>query len=203
MGTPIERDGSVFIPDDLRYYNGELPDVEPDRIFMAVDPAFGGGDFTASPIVFQFGNDLYIHDVVYNNADKRVTQSEIVQKAIKYGVQAIQIEATKSTASYTEGVNELLRDKGHRLNVTSTTKTFTGEGKRQRIFDKSPDIRESMIFLESGKRSKEYEQFMQNVFAFTLTMNKKAHDDAPDSLAMAINTAFFSRAIVEIKKRRF
>ena len=50
MGEPIERDGALFTPDDFRYYNGELPtDVEPDRIFMAVDPAFGGGDFVASP----------------------------------------------------------------------------------------------------------------------------------------------------------
>ena len=70
MGEPIERDGALFTPDDFRYYNGELPtDVEPDRIFMAVDPAFGGGDFVASPVCYQYGEDIYVHDVVYDNRD--------------------------------------------------------------------------------------------------------------------------------------
>jgi len=63
MGEPIERDGALFSPDEFRYYNGELPDGEPDRIFMAVDPAFGGGDFVAAPVCFQYGNDVYVHDV--------------------------------------------------------------------------------------------------------------------------------------------
>lgn len=203
MGSPIERDGSVFCPEDLRYYNGTLPEAEPDRIFIAVDPAWGGGDFTAAPICFQYGNDIYVHDVVFNNQDKTVTQPLIVQKAIKWGVQAITIEATRTTSSYTEGVNNLLRDKGYRLNVQSSTKSFTGEGKRQRIFDKAPDIRECMVFRESGCRSKEYEQFMQNIFAFHLTMNKKAHDDAPDSCVMAINMAFMHPQVIGIYKRKF
>jgi len=59
MGEPIERDGALFAPNDMRYYNGELPDGDPDRIFMAVDPAFGGGDFVASPICYQYGDDIY------------------------------------------------------------------------------------------------------------------------------------------------
>lgn len=75
------------------------------------------------------------------------------------------------------------------MNINSSTKHFTGTGKEQRIFDKAPEIRERMIFLESGKRSKEYELFMQNVFAFTI-VGKNRNDDAPDSLAMAINMAF-------------
>ena len=73
----------------------------------------------------------------------------------------------------------------------TSTSHFTGDGKEQRIFDKAPDIREHMIFLESGKRSKAYELFMQNVFSFSIN-GKNKNDDAPDSLAMAINMAFFA-----------
>lgn len=51
MGEPIERDGALFAPGDFRYYNGVLPEGEPDRVFMAVDPAFGG-DFVASSVCF-------------------------------------------------------------------------------------------------------------------------------------------------------
>lgn len=72
MGEPIERDGALFSPGEFRYYNGVLPDEEPDRVFMAVDPAFGGGDFVASPVCFQYGDDIYVHDVFTTTAIKRL-----------------------------------------------------------------------------------------------------------------------------------
>lgn len=200
MGSPIERDGAVFNPDDLRYYNGELPE-NPDRIFMVVDPAWGGGDYVASPICYQYGNDIFIADVVYNNGEKDITQLELANRAIKHNVSAIYVEGTKMTSSYGEGVDDILRKKGYRCNVQSTTKHFTGTGKEQRIFDKAPDIRERMIFL--SKRNREYELFMQNVFSFTVN-GKNKHDDAPDSLAMVIVYAIFMNfSAVEIKKRMF
>lgn len=185
MGEPIEREGALFTPNDFRYYNGELPKGEPDRIFMAVDPAFGGGDFVASPVCFQYGSDIYVHDVVYSSEDKRTTQPLLANMAIKYNVAAMQIEANKSTESYKEGVEEELKKKDYRLNITSKPAP-TDKAKYQRIFDKAPDIRENMIFRESGKRSKEYSLFMQNVLSYKM-FAKNQHDDAPDSLTMAMN----------------
>lgn len=100
MGEPIERDGALFSPGEFRYYNGVLPDGEPDRIFMAVDPAFGGGDFVAAPVCFQYGDDIYVHDVVYDSGDKKVTQPLLAQAVIRNNVAAMQIEANKSTEAY-------------------------------------------------------------------------------------------------------
>lgn len=202
QGLPIERDGAVFSTEDMRYYNGVLPEGDADRVFMAVDPAWGGGDYVAGPIVHQYGNDLYVADVVYSNGDKKETQPMIVKKAIENGVQAIRVEATKMTKEYAEGIDKSLKEKGYRLNVETSTKNYTGNGKEQRIFDKSPDIKDRMIFLESGKRSKEYEMFMQNVYSFSIT-GKNKNDDAPDSLAMAINMAFFMDNRAVVKKRLF
>lgn len=203
QGEPIERDGAVFNPDDLRYYNGELPDADPDRVFLVLDPAWGGGDFVSGPVVKQYGNDLYIVDVVYDSGDKRVTRPLIVRKIKEHGVQALYVEATKTTRSYAEEVDALLRAEGIRINIQTTTKHFTGTGKEQRIFDKAPEIREKMLFLESGKRSKAYELFMQNVFSFAIG-RKNVHDDAPDSLAMTIVMAIFGYMNrVEIVKRPF
>lgn len=202
QGEPIERDGAVFRPEDLRFYNGVLPDADPDRIFMAVDPAWGGGDFVAAPIVYQFGEDLYIPEVVYDDRDKTVTQPMLVDAAIRNNVASIGVEATRMTAEYADGIDSLLRSKGHRVNVQKTTKHYTGNGKAQRIFDKAPDIRERMIFLEAGKRTKDYEKFMQNVYTFSMT-GKVKHDDAPDSLAMAINMAFFGDNKIQIMRRMF
>lgn len=204
MGQPIERDGSVFAPSDMRYYNGELPaDTDPDRIFMAVDPAWGGGDFVAAPIIYQYGDDLFVHDVVYNNGDKSVTEPMVVAKAIQHDVAMITVEATKTTRSYSEDIDSKLRERGYRLNIQTTTKNWTGTGKLQRIFDKSVDIKERMIFRDGNHRDKEYSLFMQNVFSFTVNANKHKHDDAPDSLCIAIQVAFFAPQKAHIRKRIF
>lgn len=203
MGEPIERDGSVFAPDEMRYYNGVLPDdIEPDRIFMVVDPAWGGTDYVAATLNYQYGDDLYVADIVYNAGDKRETQPLIVSKAIKHNVSYIYVEGTKMTASYGEEIDSMLRKKGHKINVQISAKHFTGNGKVQRIFDKSVSIKEQMVFLYNGVRSKEYEMAMQNLFSFSVN-GKNKHDDFPDVCAMTISAIMSTNQILSIKSRRF
>lgn len=184
MCEPIEREGTLFSPEDMLTYNGVLPDREPDRIFMAVDPAFGGGDFVAAPIVYQYDSEFYVHDVLYNNGDKTITRPLLIEKIKKHKVQAAQFEANKSTAEYKEWVEDGLKEEGYRLNIT-TKPAPQGKAKEIRIFDKAPEIRE-LHFLEQGKRHKEYSMFMQNLYSFKINGKNKT-DDAPDSLAMVID----------------
>ena len=169
---------------------------------MAVDPSWGGGDFCAAPVCFQYGDDLFIQDVLYTDGDKRVSQPEIVALAKKYNVDAITVEATKMTASYADDIDKMLKEAGQRINIMkkpASTKT----SKEQRIFDAAPDIRERMVFREDGNRSKAYVLFMQNVYSFTMN-GKNKHDDAPDSLAAAIQMAFFAKVnTAEIIRRPF
>lgn len=201
QGHPIERDGAVFNPESLRYYNGVLPDATPDRIFMSVDPAWGGGDYVSAPIFCQYADDLYMVDVIYDNSEKNITQPLIVNAIKKYGVQAVKVEGTKMTASYGEDIDKALRKDGIRINIQINTNHFTGNGKRQRIFDKAPEIRERILFLADGNRTKPYQQFMTNVFSFTINGKQAKHDDAPDSLAMACEFAFNGNAKAEVMKR--
>lgn len=199
MGQPIEREGALFTPGDLRYYNGVLPEGEPDRIFMAVDPAFGGGDFVSSPVCFQYGYDVYVHDVVYDSGDKKITQPLLAKAVVKHNVQAMQLELNKSTESYKNGVQDELKKADRKINLTTKAAPPT-TSKHQRIFDAAPDIREMMIFRESGKRSKEYSLFMQNVFAFKMFAKNK-NDDAPDSLAMAVKMVMNPQKVCTVFKR--
>lgn len=64
-----------------------------------------------------------------------------------------------------------------------------------------------MIFLESGRRSKEYVKFMENVFGFKMFLSKsglkRQHDDAPDSLAQAIEMVVHRTRTYTIFKRLF
>lgn len=186
QGIPIEREGTVFDPSELRFYDGTLPEGEPDRVFMAVDPAFGGGDFTAAPVCIMHDDDVYVADVVYTDADKRVSIPTIVDAVKRHGVTYLQLEATKMLQSYADELRVALKQANCRCTVV-TKAASTNKSKEQRIFDRAPDIREYMIFREDGTRTKAYSQFMQNVYSFKL-LGKNKHDDAPDSLAMAIST---------------
>ena len=189
QGVPYEREGTVFDPSEMMYYNGTLPETEPDRIFMAVDPAWGGGDFVASPLCYQFGDQIYVADVVYDNGDKSRTQPRLVRMAYEHNVSSIYVEASKTTAEYAEDLNLAMRNAGRRINIQTSMKKAKGrQSKEDAIFAASPDIRDHFVFLASGHRSKEYEMFMQNVFAFKM-IGKNKNDDAPDSLQMAANFA--------------
>ena len=181
---PIDRTGLVFSPDSLNYYNGELPsDDSLVRTFMAIDPAFGGGDYTASPVCMQYTDgSVFVPDVVYDNGDKTVTIPLLVEAIVKYGVSAVRIECNKMTMSYKEELEKELEKRKIKINI-QTKAAPNNQSKEARIFDKAPTIR-GFYFLDERKRSKSYTTFMVNVYSFRVTGHNK-HDDAPDSLAMA------------------
>jgi predicted phage terminase large subunit-like protein len=188
MQQPIEREGSLFASGDMRFYNGILPDKEPDRRFMAVDPAFGGSDFTAAPVCYQYENDVYVVDVVYTDGDKRESIPALCKAVQKWKVGTMQIEANKMTEGYADELQQFMR-KNNVYCTVMTKPAPNNVSKEQRIFDRAPEIRESFLFLENGQRSKPYQQYMDNVFSFTI-VGKNKHDDAPDSLAMAASMVF-------------
>ena len=199
---PIEREGSLFASGDMRFYNGILPKGDPARIFMAVDPAFGGGDFTAAPVCMQYDETIYVVDVVYTNGDKRESIPALADAVVKWGVNTLQIEANKMTEGYADELQAFLRQ--NKIYCTVLTKPAPNNtSKEQRIFERAPEIRESFVFLEHGQRSKTYQLFMDNVFSFTI-MKKNKHDDAPDSLAMAASMVFrYQNNFVHTFRRAF
>ena len=202
MGRPIERNGALFDPNEMRFYNGVLPDAEPDRVFFAIDPSFGGGDYCAGPVCFQYGDDIYVHDAIFSIEDKRVTQPLIAQLAHEHNVKAMRLELTKATESYKDGIEDELKRIGHKCTLT-TKAAPPQKSKEMRIFDCAPDIREHFLFREVGKRTKMYELFMQNVFSFKM-FGKNKHDDAPDSLAIASNMVLNPKKTkAEVFKRAF
>ncbi len=194
QGLPIERDATVFSPEEMNYYNGQLPDGDPDMVFMAVDPAWGGGDYVAAPLCYVYGQEIYVADAVFNNGDKSKTQPRIAKVAMDGGCTRMYIEGTKTTASFGEGVLEILKRSNYPINLKTSMKNAMGgaaigKNKTERIYQSAPDIKSHFVFLAEGKRSKEYQMFMQNVFSFKI-VGKNKNDDAPDSLQMALTFAF-------------
>lgn len=201
MQKPVERTGSLFEPDAMRYYSGVLPETEPDRIIMVVDPAYGAGDYVAAPVVYQYGSDCYVVDVVFSPENKKVTIPLICDMAIKHNVSAMQIEATKATKEFPNDVQQFLSDNGKRINLT-TKAASTQSTKQDRVFAQAPIIIDNFVFLSSGCRSRDYQKFMEQMFAFKV-IGKNVHDDAPDAVAMAADMIFRQNQKVEVFRRLF
>lgn len=180
QGEPIERQGTLFTSDTMNFYNGTLPDAEPDRVFAFGDLAFGGGDYTSFPIAYQYGDRIYIHDVVFNNGDKRVTEPLIANAIIRNNVKMADFEFNQGGEAYMNDVAELLKKRNYYCNMNGAY-AYSRQKKQFRIFERAPEIRE-MYFRSTDSRNKEYALFMQGVFSFVVE-GKNKHDDAPDSLA--------------------
>lgn len=181
MGQPYVREGLVFKKEELNYYNGELPPCEPDQIIAVCDVAWGGGDSLSAPIAYIYGDEVYIHDWIFNNSDKSITRPVVVERIIKNGVQRMRFEANNGGDEYADVVDSLLRERDYHANITS--KQATGaKSKLGRILQYAPDIK-NFYFRDYNHRTPEYQKAMSETCMF-VQEGKNIHDDAPDSLAM-------------------
>lgn len=185
---PIDRHGALFTTDNMKYFNpmSDLPDRVPDRIFAAVDPAYGGGDFVAMPICYQFGKDYFIVDVVYNNGDKEITVPEVTSRISghleKYAPKTAEVhyEETITTMEY----RLLCKKEWERLGTPVNTTHDAAQNnisKVDRIKNHAPDIRK-LYFVDREHRTKEYNKYFQNILSFK-TEGRNKHDDGIDATA--------------------
>lgn len=200
MNQPVEREGLLFPADELRYFNGVLPDGEPDRKLMVMDIAWGGGDFTACSIAYVYGDAVFIPDLVFNNGDKTVTRPEVVGKIIQHKINVVRGEANNGGDEYCDVVDSQLRQQGYHCSVRSQ-RAPSGQSKLSRIIQYAPDIKR-FYFLDEKHQSKEYKAFMEQVTMFT-QLGKVPHDDAPDSLAQLADELYNGISKIEPVKRPF
>lgn len=200
MNQPVEREGLLFPADELRYFNGVLPDGEPDRKLMVMDIAWGGGDFTACPIAYVYGDAVFIPDLVFNNGDKTVTRPEVVGKIMQHKINVVRGEANNGGDEYCDVVDSQLRQQGYHCSVRSQ-RAPSGQSKLSRIIQYAPDIKR-FYFLDEKHQSKEYKAFMEQVTMFT-QLGKVPHDDAPDSLAQLADELYNGISKIEPVKRPF
>ena len=200
MNQPIEREGLLYHPDELRRYF-ELPDHEPDAILCVCDTKDRGADYCSMPIAYQYGQDFYIEDVVFNNANPEIVEAEIVSKLLAHKVHMGRFESNSAGGRVAQSVQEEVKRRGGRTKITTK---FTTQNKETKIVMASPYVKEHFLFKDpSVVKDKAYRAFLNNVCSWT--MNGKAkHDDGPDSLAMLADyVQGFSSGKVQVFARPF
>lgn len=182
---PFEAKGLLFNPKELNYYF-ELPvDRDPDAIIAACDTADKGADFTSMPVGYIYGDECYIHDVVFDDAPPSVTKPEVAKCIIDNSVSESTFESNNAGTYYARDISNLLKTRGYVCNVR-TKRTISN--KETRIEFASDNIKKHFYFKDPStyKRNSQYAEFMRNVTTYTRS-GKVEHDDGPDSLAMLEN----------------
>ena len=179
---PIERDGAVFNPEHMRFYNGVLPSEEPLKVLCACDVALGGGDYLSMPVAYIYENgDAYIHDVVFDNSEKDITQPQVLHAIVQNNITSGFFESNQGGEGYKDDIDRQLKEKFNYKMTLVSKYAPTKTRKEQRIWDNAPTIRQ-FIFRDTGCRSPQYRKFMTNLYSFTI-QGKNKNDDAADSLS--------------------
>jgi hypothetical protein len=201
QNEPIERDGALFTPGNMRFYNGVLPDSEPDNIVAACDVAFGGGDYVSFLVAYVYGTSVYIHDCVFDNKDKKETRPQVVECILRNSVKFAQFEANNGGEDYGTWVDDKVRERKHKCTITAKPAPSTVK-KEVRIYNASPDIRE-WFFIDDTHRSAQYSKFMTQLYSFKIN-GKNKNDDAADSAAQLDDVLLHSpTATIEVIDRPF
>lgn len=196
----IQKEGMPFTQDQLTWYDGVLPDGEPDNVYAFCDVAFGGGDSLSMPIAYVYGHEVYIHDVVFSRKDKSVTVPIVAARLQKDVVRKVRFEANVGGQSYADEVSAKLKEIGYSCNVTSKRAPNT-ISKLSKIEQFQQDIRE-IRFRRDKDRGREYDLFINELQTFSFTQ-KNLHDDAADSLAGLCDMNNNGMARVDIVRRQF
>ena len=190
---PIEREGALFNSEHMKFYNGILPNEPPLKVVSACDVALGGLDYLSMPVAYVYEDgSVYIHDVVYDNSEKKYTMPKVVNAIVENQVTNAFFEANAGGEGYKDEVEQELKKKGYKTNLVSKFAqqmilstgghaAKTHQRKEQRIWDNAEEIRK-FYFRDIGCQSQEYRKFMTNLYSFTMT-GKNKNDDSPDSLA--------------------
>ena len=199
--NPFVREGLLFAADELRTYNGVLPEGD-HRVVAACDVAWGGGDSLSMPIGYEYPNgDVYIPSWVFNKGKKEVTLPIVIGKLMGEEIRQIQFEANNGGDMYRKYVDEKLKEYGYKCSCTDKKAPGNLE-KMSKIIAYSGYIVEHFVFLEEDKRDQEYKDAMDEL-NMTVQIGNNEHDDAADGLTqLAIALEKDNQASVQILSRR-
>ena len=201
MQHGVEKEGLAFAADKLKYYNGVLPDGEPDNIVFVTDIAWGGGDSLSMPIGYVYGADVFVHDWIFDKRDKSFTKPRVIAKILQHKIKMGQMEANNGGDEYCDDIHRILRQEhSYSINM-SHKKAPTNMSKLTRIEQHAPTIR-NFYFLESSCRDEDYRKAMNELTSFSFTA-KNLHDDAADSMAMLAAYVFDRSKVATVARRPF
>lgn len=177
---PFVREGLLYPEDELRYFNGIMPDGD-YRTVAACDVAFGGGDSLSMPIAREYPDgSVYVYDWIFTNKPKEVSIPLVVGGIMKNDIRRMNFESNNGGSLYRDLVDEQLTNNGYKC-ATSDSRAPATMAKMEKIIAYSGDIKRKYYFLDYKHRPEMYKKAMDEVNMF-VQIGKNEHDDAVDGL---------------------
>ena len=183
MNQPIEREGQLYNADELRRFF-ELPGREPDGIVAVCDTKDKGSDYAFMPVLYLYGNDVYVVDCVCDNGDPGIVEERLAQTLVKHKVQQAQFESNSAGGKIAEKVQKRVQELGGKTKITTK---YTTANKETKIVVNAPQVKQRCLFLDSTKYrpNSDYGKAMSMLTTYTMVGRNK-HDDVPDGMAMSM-----------------
>lgn len=199
MQAPYYIGGLLFDRDELNYYDGSLPDGEPDAILAVCDTKDKGKDYACQPVGYVYGNRHYIHDVICDNGLPEIVEPKLASCLARNRVDMCRYESNSAGGRIAEDVAKSCADMGWPIKIDTK---FTTTNKETRILVDSQWVKENCYF-RSDAPSQDYNMFLRLLTTYTVE-GKNKNDDAPDAMSMYKRWATGLRqAKVEAIKRPF
>jgi predicted phage terminase large subunit-like protein len=155
-------------------------------IQIVTDTADKGADFLCS-IVYAVGLDGYVYvlDVLYTCEGMEVTEPATARQYINYRPTYGWIEANNGGEGFTRSVKRHLDDAD--FDGTRPESFQQKENKEARILSNSTFINSHVLFPEGWKEK--WPKFYRDLSSFRKLFKANLHDDAPDTLTLAVEKA--------------
>lgn len=201
MNEPIEREGLLYHPDELRRYF-ELPTEEPDAIIAVCDTKDRGTDYAFLPVAYVYGSDYYVDDCVCDNGLPDTVDCRLADILLRHKVKQCRFESNSAGGRIAQKIQELIKQKN---GITHITIKYTTSNKETKIIVNSAWVKEHCIFKDESvyRKSGEYGKMIDMLCSYTM-VGKNKHDDVPDGMAMLAEFAqSFGGNSVEVFERPF
>ena len=181
MNQPIEREGLVYHVDELRRYF-ELPEGDPDAIIGICDTKDKGTDYAVLPVVYLYGQDYYIADVLCDNNLPDIVDVRMVDILVRNRVGQCRFESNSAGGRVAQKIQEGVKERGGHCHITTK---YTTTNKETRIIVNSAWVKQHCLFKDESmyKRNSEYGKFINMLCSYTMA-GKNKNDDVPDAMAM-------------------
>lgn len=201
QNQPIEREGLVYHPDELRRFF-ELPEDEPDAIIGVCDTKDKGADYAFLPVGHVYGQDYYIGDCICDNGLPDTVDTRLSEILVRDKVKMCRFESNSAGRRVAEKIQGEVKRLG---GITNITTKFTTANKETKIIVNSAWVKAHCLFLDESKykRNTDYGRMMDMLCSYTVA-GKNKHDDVPDGMAMFAEFAqSLNGAVVEVFSRPF
>lgn len=194
LNNPIDEESQIFKEEDMTFYSpNELP--EDASYYIGVDFASGKerGDYSSITVVAKSRNDVfYVVESWNERVHPDILLEKTVEMTLQYMPENMAVEAVQAQEWFADKVSQRLSMEGYPA-LTRLHKVKHRTRKVLRIEAMLPDVQNATIRFR-----KEHRLLIEMLTMFP----NHNHDDAPDSLEMAIASAKTNNVTIKNGRKR-